>query len=57
MKQQLTTLQHRSVPFEEDKREEIGLAGENEKSKGTSTETKGSHPEDTPSPVWLPGLI
>lgn len=57
MKQQLTTLQYRSVPLEEDKREEIGLAGENEKSKDTSTETKGSHPEDTPSPVWLPGLI
>lgn len=57
MKEKFTTLQHRSVPLEEDKREEIGFAGENEKSKDTRAGTKGSHPEDTPSSVRLPGLI
>lgn len=51
MKQKFTTLEHRSVPLEEDKLEEIGLAGENEKSKDTRARTKGSHPEDTPSSV------
>lgn len=57
MKEKFTTLQHHSVPLEEDKREEIGFAGENEKSKYTRAGTKGSHPEDTPSSVRLPGLI
>lgn len=51
MKQKFTTLEHRSVPLEEDKLEEIELAGENEKSKDTRARTKGSHPEDTPSSV------
>ena len=57
MKEKFTTLEHRPVPHEEDKHEEIRFAGENEKSKDTRARTKGSHPEDTPSSVWLPGLI
>lgn len=51
MKEKFTTLEHRPVPHEEDKHEEIRFAGENEKSKDTRARTKGSHPEDTPSSV------